>query len=68
MIAVTEHSNEHVDEDDNHDSAVSAKHEFPHKLSEVMVLLDLKVFDIHQSIDGKVQSLQDFKEAKIQIS
>ena len=57
LVAVAEHCNEHVDEDYHHDGTVCTKHELANKLCEVMVLLQLKVLDINQSIDGKVQRL-----------
>ena len=63
LVGVAEHGNEHVEQDDNGDEAVGAKHELAHKLREVMLLLQLKVFDVHEAVDGKVQRLQDLKQA-----
>jgi hypothetical protein len=57
-----QHGNKHVDEHDDHYPTVGAKHQFADKLCEFVVLLQFKMLDLHKSIDGKVQSLQDFKQ------
>ena len=58
LVAVTQHSDEHVDEYDYHNCAVGTQHKLSDKLSEGMVLLQLKVLHVYEAIDCKVQRLQ----------
>ena len=57
LVGVAEHGNEHIQEDDNGDETVRPKHELAHELCEVVLRLQLEVFDVHEAVDGKVQSL-----------
>ena len=63
LVGVAEHGNEHVEQDYDGDEAVGAEHELAHELREVVLLLQLKVFDVHEAVDGKVQRLQYLKQA-----
>ena len=64
LEGTAQHGDEHVNEDDCHYSHVSAKHELPHKLSKNMLLFQFEFRKFHQPVNGKVQSLNDFKQAE----
>ena len=63
LVGVAEHGNEHIQEDNNRDETIRPKHELAHELCEVMFRLQFKVFDVHEAVDGKVQSLQYLEQA-----
>ncbi len=61
LEGAAKHCNQHVDEYNDHDSTVCAEHEFSDELCEFMLLLQLEVVYVDQTIDGEVQRLNDLK-------
>jgi len=63
FVGLCQHGNEHIDQHDDHAAAVSSKHEFSHKLCQVMTLIDSEDVDWRQPVHGKVQRLNDLEQA-----
>ena len=58
-----QHSDEHVDQHDDHARAVRAEHEFADELRQIVSLVDSEDVDRRQSVDGEVQRLNDLEQA-----
>ena len=63
LVGLRQHGDEHVNENDHHAAAVSSKHKFSNKLGEMVRFVDSEDFDRRQTVDGKVQRLNDLKQA-----
>ena len=66
FVGLREHRNEHVDEHDDHASAVAAEHQFADELGHVMTLVDSEDFHGCQAVDGEVQRLHRLEQADAQ--
>jgi len=64
LEGAAEHGDQHIDEDNGHDAEICSVHQFANKLRELVFLTQLKVIDVHETIDGKVERLNDFEEAE----
>lgn len=61
LEGAAQHCYQHVDQNNDHDSTVSSKHELSYELSELVLFFQFKVVNIDQSVNGKVQSLNYLK-------
>ena len=57
MIRVGHHGYEHIEEDDKADRRVSSEHSHAQKLGVVMVLLEAKMIQVDQAVNGPKQRL-----------
>ena len=61
LEGAAEHGDEHVDQDDDHDATVRPIHELAHELRELVLLPQLEMVDVDQTVDGEVQGLHDLE-------
>jgi len=58
-----QHSDEHVNEHDDHAGAVSSEHEFADKLCQFVSLVESEDVDRRQTVHGEVERLDDLEQA-----